>query len=80
MSIELAPELQAFVDEEVRLGNYPDAESVVRAALMRLRDDQGELDDELLDSIEQSKRDVEAGRFMEWADAEAELRRRHGLA
>lgn len=39
IKITLAEPLDSFVEEQVRLGAYPDAESVVRAGLDLLRGD-----------------------------------------
>lgn len=37
MNLRLSPELEKFVDEKVRSGEYATAEDVVRAALVNLR-------------------------------------------
>ena len=40
MQITLPPELEKYVEDQVKTGHYPTADAVVEDALARLRDDQ----------------------------------------
>ena len=64
MNVSLTPELEKFVEKEVRSGLYQTASEVVRAGLRRLKEDQTarfpqppktleELEARLLESIDQ---------------------------
>jgi antitoxin ParD1/3/4 len=67
MNISITPELEKFVQQEVKTGLYQSASEVIRAALRRLKDDKerkprfmvsskAELDDKLLEGIEELNR------------------------
>jgi putative addiction module CopG family antidote len=73
MDIDLRdPELNAYVDECVRSGQFPDASAVVEAAVRLLRDyeddavaevvDEEDLDSETLSAIREGLADAAAGR------------------
>ena len=40
MQITLPPELEKYVQEQVKTGHYPNADAVVKDALARMREDQ----------------------------------------
>ncbi len=67
MNISITPELEKFVQHEVKTGLYQSASEVIRAALRRLKQDKerkprfivsskAELDDKLLEGIEELNR------------------------
>lgn len=67
MNISITPELEKFVQQEVRTGLYQSASEVIRAALRRLKEDKErkprfmvstkeELEEKLLEGIEQLDR------------------------
>lgn len=92
MNISITPELEKFVQQEVKTGLYQSASEVVRAALRRLREDKEskprfivstkeELEEKLLEGIEQLDRGegIPAERvFAELKVRRAQRRRRHG--
>lgn len=62
MNISITPELEAFVEQEVKTGLYQSASEVIRAGLRRLKEDKerkpsflvtsmAELEDKLLEGI-----------------------------
>jgi len=81
MSIELTPDLRSFVDEQVLLGLYPSAEAVVEAAVLRMMDEASAagVDRELQSRLEESERQIEDGRDMDWNATVADLRSRYKL-
>ena len=60
------PDLERFIDEQVKAGRYPSAEAVVEAAIADLRDCSGaELDDGTIDAINEAEDQVDRGEGME---------------
>ena len=91
MNISITPELQKFVEQEVKTGLYQSASEVIRAGLRRLKEDKerkprfvvstkAELEEKLLEGVEQ----LDRGEGIPAAQVFAELkalraqRRRHG--
>jgi antitoxin ParD1/3/4 len=62
IKITLAEPLDSFVEEQVRLGAYPDAESVLRAGLDLLREDATRTE-RFHGLVREGLDDLEAGRF-----------------
>lgn len=80
MTISLTPELQQFVEEKVKAGEYASADEVVRAALTRLMldpADDDELDDETLASIERSEEEFDRGEGRPFKEVAAEFRKKY---
>ena len=92
MNISITPELEKFVQQEVKTGLYQSASEVIRAALRRLKEDKerkprfmvsskAELEDKLLEGIAELDRgEGLAGEqvFAELKARSAQGRRRHG--
>jgi antitoxin ParD1/3/4 len=69
MAITLSPELQKYVDEKVRSGQFASAEEVVAQALRVFRNVEEALpgsDDDLCRELDLGLADEEAGRVHEW--------------
>lgn len=80
MQISLTkPELQRFIEEQVRSGGYTSASEVVEAGLERLMLDAApdELDDETIASIQRAEAEFERGEDQSFDDVAAELRRKY---
>jgi len=78
MDLELRPELQKFVEEKVRAGEYSSTREVVEAALARLMlDPQPEIDDETLAAIEEGEAQANRGETRPWHEVRAELLARY---
>jgi putative addiction module CopG family antidote len=79
MDVQLKPELERFVDEQVRQGSFSSATEVVEAGLARLMLDPepDELDArdvaELTESLDQMRR----GEVIDWEELSGRLRRKH---
>lgn len=77
MNISLRPELERFVEKKVRAGEYGSADQVLEAALIRLMDDDDELDHETLAAIEEGEAQLDRGEGMPLSQAFSELRKKH---
>ena len=76
MDVTLKPELQRFVDEQVRAGRFASPAEVLEAGLARLMLDPAadELDDEDLAAIKESERQIERGEDLDWRAESQRLR------
>jgi putative addiction module CopG family antidote len=61
--ITLATPHEAFVEEQVRSGAYPDANAVVQAGLDRLREDEAGRTARFHALVQEGLDDLDAGRF-----------------
>ena len=80
MTVTLRPELERFVDEQVKAGHYPTAAAVVEAALADMAIGQlaDPLDDEDSAAIAEADAEFDRGEGMERDEFRAELARRFG--
>ena len=91
MNISITPELEKFVEQEVKTGLYQSASEVIRAGLRRLKEDKerkprfmvsskAELEEKLLEGIEQLDRGegIPAEQVFAELKAGRAQRRRHG--
>jgi putative addiction module CopG family antidote len=78
MTIRLTPEMEKFVDEQVKQGYYSSADEVLEAALARMMlDDLPErLDDATLAAINQGEEEIARGEDRPFKEVAAELRRK----
>jgi len=62
MNLQLIkPELERYIDEQVRSGNFPTPEAVVENALARMMDSDVELTDEDVEAIQISQQQFARG-------------------
>lgn len=76
------PDLAKFVDEKVRAGEFPDAESVIESALARMmeEDEQGEvLTDEDVREIELASEEMDRGEYIDFDVFAAEMRKKYSI-
>ena len=80
MTVNLTPDLEAFVAAEVAAGRFASAEALLTAAVLRLRDeavaadvddDEFTADDEA--ALDEAEADVAAGRVRDFTEVAAEL-------
>lgn len=62
LKVSLDAEQDRFVEEQIRLGVYADGESMLRAALDRLRDDEAARDARYRTKVQERLDDLAAGR------------------
>jgi Arc/MetJ-type ribon-helix-helix transcriptional regulator len=73
------PELQKFIDQEIRAGSYSSPAEVIEAGLARLMLDPvpRELDAQDLDAIEESEGQIASGEDLDWKQVSAQLRKKY---
>lgn len=60
------PDLERFIDEQVKTGRYPSPEAVVEAAIADFRDNSGaELDDDTIAAINEAEEQADRREGME---------------
>jgi len=79
MRLLLRPEIQRFVDEQVKSGNFSRPEDVVEAALDEMRvAAETELDDETIAAIHEAEAQGDRGEGIELNEVRAHMKRRIG--
>jgi putative addiction module CopG family antidote len=79
MQVQLTkPELQKFIDEQVRAGRYSSAQAVVEAAVeqMMLDGEAYELDDRTAEAINRGEEQIDRGEGIDFHQFAAELRKK----
>lgn len=78
MNVTLSPELEKFVQEQVKAGRFSSAAEVLEAGLARLMiEPHDELDAEDLSAIEESEQQIARGEDLDWNEVGARLRRKY---
>jgi putative addiction module CopG family antidote len=78
MNVALNPELERFVEEQVKAGRFASPAEVLEAGLARLMlDPPDELDDEDFAAIEESEGQIARGEDLDWKEVSAQLRRKY---
>ena len=81
MNLSLSPDVQKFIQERVRAGQYATPEDVIQDAIARLRSDEEfaalDLDDSTLEAIENADNQYRRGQFRALKDVAAELRAKY---
>ena len=79
MDVALKPELERFVEEQVKAGRFGSPAEVLEAGLARLMLDRrsDELDEEDLKAIEESEDQIARGEDLDWNEVSATLRRKY---
>ena len=76
--MSISPDLEQFVADQVKAGNYPSREAVIEAALADLRSTmEAPLAPEVLAAIDESEDQIERGEYREWREVSAELRKKY---
>lgn len=74
MQLQLRPELQKFVEDRVKSGQYASTEEVVEAGIARLMlDPEPTLDEQTLRAIEEGDAQGDRGAVVDWQELRAEL-------
>ena len=78
MNVELvSPEIEKFVAEKVKAGEFPSAEAVVEDALARMMRDESALTDEDVKAINQAEEEMDRGEVVEFDTFAAEMRQKY---
>ena len=71
------PELEHFIDEQVRTGRFQSREAAIEAAVERMMLEDAPLDDATLTAIDEAEDQIEAGQHRDWKEVSAELRAKY---
>jgi Arc/MetJ-type ribon-helix-helix transcriptional regulator len=78
MDVSFKPEIQRFIDNQVKLGHYPSPDDVLEEALARMMEEEAsQLDEATLAALDTSEDQIERGQYREWREVSAELRAKH---
>ena len=80
MNLQLKkPELEQYIEEQVKAGVFPTPEAVVEDALQRVMLEEVELTDEELADIQESRREFELGEVVDFKEFAARARKKYGI-
>ena len=81
MNVQLRPELERFIDGQVKSGRFHSLEEVINFAVARLRAEENLMDDELdsddLAAIEEGLAQANRGEGRPWETLRSELRAKY---
>ena len=77
--LPIKPEVERFIDEQVKTGRFSSREAVVEAAVERMMDDGEDLEltDEDVAVIQESTQQIERGEYVEFDAFAAEMRKKY---
>jgi Arc/MetJ-type ribon-helix-helix transcriptional regulator len=79
MQVQLKkPELEKFIDDQVKAGYFPSADAAVEAAIeqMRLDSESDEIDDETAAAINRAEEEIDRGEWVDFEQFAAEMRKK----
>jgi Arc/MetJ-type ribon-helix-helix transcriptional regulator len=71
------PELEQFIDEQVKSGRFESRDAAIEAAVERMMLEDAPLDDATLAAIDEAEEQFEAGQHRDWKEVSAELRAKY---
>ena len=78
MDLELSPEVQQFVEDRVKSGEYGSVREVLEAGINRLMlDPEPELDADTLAAIDEGLAQIERGETVPWPEVRDELLKKY---
>ena len=78
MQVQLvSPEIESFVAEKVKAGDFPTAEAVVEDALTRMMRDERALTDEDVKAINEAEEEMDRGELVDFDTFAAEMREKY---
>jgi Arc/MetJ-type ribon-helix-helix transcriptional regulator len=79
MVLSLRPEIQQFIDEQVKAGYFPSPEAVVEAAILEMQVESGDevqMDAETSAAIKRGRNQLDRGEGIEFASVRAHWKKR----
>jgi Arc/MetJ-type ribon-helix-helix transcriptional regulator len=80
MTINISPQTQKLLEEQMKKGNFSDPDDVLRIALQTLEQTQGtpyeDLDPDTRAAIEEAEAEFQRGEARPWEEVKAEIRAR----
>jgi putative addiction module CopG family antidote len=78
MGISFKPEIQKFIEEQIKAGHYRNADDVLEEALTRMmEEDASELDERTAAAIDKSEDQIERGEYQDWKKVSRRLRAKY---
>ena len=71
------PELESFIDAQVKAGRYPSRDAAIEAAVERMMREDAELDEATLAAIDASEDQIERGQVRDWKEVSQALRAKY---
>ena len=80
MQVKLTkPEIERFITERVRAGDFPTAQAVVENAMTRMMQEKVDMTDEDVDAIVQAEDQIDRGESVDFDSFTAKMRRKFGV-
>lgn len=81
MNLQLKPELQRFIENQVRAGHFASADAAIEAAVeqMMQASEVDDLDDDTAAAINRAEEQLDRGEGIDFHQFAAEMRRKMGL-
>ena len=73
------PDIERFIDEQVKAGRFPNAEAVVETALFLMMEDEVVPTSEDITAFQKSEKQIDSGESVEFGEFAARIRRKHGI-
>jgi Arc/MetJ-type ribon-helix-helix transcriptional regulator len=71
------PELQRFIDEQVKSGRFPSADAAIESAVEKMMlEDEIELDDETVAAINRAEEQIDRGEGIDFKEFAREMRKK----
>jgi Arc/MetJ-type ribon-helix-helix transcriptional regulator len=81
MDVQLkTPEVERYVDEQVKAGRFPTPEAVVEDALRRVMAEEVELTEEDIEAIKEADEQIDRGEYIEFQEFAARMRKKYGIS
>ena len=72
------PELEQFIDQQVKAGHFPSPEAAVAAAVEQMMlDQESQWDEQTIAAIDRAEEQIARAEYRDWEQVKAELRTRH---
>jgi len=69
------PDLEKFIDDQVKAGRFPTPEALVEDALQRMMESEAGLTENELNQLDAADDEAERGEVLEWNDARKRFRK-----
>ena len=74
MNLSLKPQIEKFIDEQIKAGHYNSATEVLEEAVVRMMEESSGLDEDTLAAIDRSEDQIERGKYRDWRKVSRQLR------
>jgi putative addiction module CopG family antidote len=73
------PDIEQFIDEQVKTGRFKSADDVVATALARMMDEDIKLSDDDVRALNEADAEIDRGESEEFTEFAARIRKKHGI-